>query len=109
MGCGRTMAPKHLFSRYCPYISPLWGRKWGAGPIRLANSEFSQCSHDWDAHLHLLRQSRDDGDWHIALELEADHSYCFRYLVDGEEWMDDDHADDYEPNAYGGFDSVVRT
>ena len=64
---------------------------------------------DWDAHAHFLRQTRGDEEWHIALELEAGRSYCFRYLVNGEEWMDDDHADGYEPNAYGGFDSVVRT
>jgi len=63
----------------------------------------------WDAHAHLLRQTRDEAEWHVSLELEAVHSYCFRYLVNGEEWMDDDHADSYEPNAYGAFDSVVRT
>ena len=64
---------------------------------------------DWDAHLHLLRQTRADGEWHISLELEAGRSYCFRYLVNGKEWMDDDRADSYRPNAYGGFDSVVHT
>jgi len=26
---------------------------------------------DWDAHLHLIRQTRADGEWHISLELEA--------------------------------------
>jgi hypothetical protein len=41
--------------------------------------------------------------------LEANNSYRFRYLVDGEEWMDDDHADGYEANVFGGFDSVVST
>jgi hypothetical protein len=30
-------------------------------------------------------------------------------LLDDVEWMDDDHADGYEANAFGGFDSVVRT
>ena len=64
---------------------------------------------DWDAHSHLLYQTRDDGEWHISLELGPDHSYRFRYLVDEGEWMDDDHADGYEPNPFGGFDSVVRT
>ena len=49
------------------------------------------------------------GEWHIALELEAGRSCCFRNLVNGEEWMDDDHADDLEPNVRGGFDSVVRS
>jgi 1,4-alpha-glucan branching enzyme len=64
---------------------------------------------DWDPHRHLLQRTRGDGEWHISLSLEANSSYRFRYLVDGKEWMDDDHADGYEPNVFGGFDSVVST
>jgi hypothetical protein len=29
--------------------------------------------------------------------------------VDGRDWMDDDHADGYEANPFGGYDSVVVT
>ncbi|MGD8623029.1 MAG: isoamylase early set domain-containing protein [Anaerolineae bacterium] len=64
---------------------------------------------DWNAHSHPMHQTREDREWHISLELEADRAYRFRYLVNGEEWMDDDHADGYEPNPFGGFDSVVFT
>jgi 1,4-alpha-glucan branching enzyme len=64
---------------------------------------------NWDTHTHLLSQTSADKDWHIALDLETGRSYRFRYLVNGEEWMDDDHADGYTPNPYGGFDSIVRT
>ena len=64
---------------------------------------------DWNEHSHLLHRTRDDGEWHISLILQVKSSYRFRYLVDGEEWMDDDHADGYEPNPFGGFDSVVLT
>jgi 1,4-alpha-glucan branching enzyme len=64
---------------------------------------------DWDAHSHPMRRTRGDGEWHISLVLEANSSYRFRYLVDGKEWMDDDHADNCEPNPFGGFDSVVST
>jgi 1,4-alpha-glucan branching enzyme len=64
---------------------------------------------DWDRHSHLLQQTHLDRDWHISLELEAGHSYRFRYLVDGEHWMDDDQADAYELNSFGGVDSVVYT
>ena len=62
---------------------------------------------DWDPHVHLLQQTHLDADWHITLELEMGHSYHFRYLVDGEHWMDDDQADGYMLNAFGGVDSVV--
>jgi 1,4-alpha-glucan branching enzyme len=61
----------------------------------------------WDAQSHPLRRTDDDGEWHISLVLEANSSYRFRYLTDGKEWMDDDHADGYESNPFGGFDSVV--
>jgi 1,4-alpha-glucan branching enzyme len=64
---------------------------------------------DWDPHSHPLHRTRDDGEWHISLVLEANRSYRFRYLVDGKEWMNDDHADGYESNPFGGFDSVVFT
>jgi hypothetical protein len=54
-----------------------------------------------------LQQTHLDTDWHITLELEMGHSYHFRYLVDGEHWMDDDQADGYMLNAFGCVDSVV--
>jgi 1,4-alpha-glucan branching enzyme len=63
----------------------------------------------WDEHRHTLRQTHNDMDWHISLDLEPNREYHFRYLVNGEEWMDDDHADRYEPNPFGGFDSIVDT
>ncbi len=64
---------------------------------------------NWDVHHHLLRQTHNDMDWHISLDLEPNHTYRFRYLVNDEEWMDDDHADDYATNPFGGFDSIVDT
>jgi 1,4-alpha-glucan branching enzyme len=64
---------------------------------------------EWDQHLNPLSRTQNDGEWHTSLVLESDRSYRFRYLVDGKEWMDDDHADGCEPNPFGGFDSVVCT
>jgi 1,4-alpha-glucan branching enzyme len=64
---------------------------------------------NWNTRTCFLQQTHADKDWHISLDLEAGHSYRFRYLVDGQEWMDDDHADGYEVNPYGGVDCVVST
>jgi hypothetical protein len=47
--------------------------------------------------------------WHISVVMPANRTYRFRYLVNGKEWMDDDHADAYEANPFGGFDSIVFT
>jgi len=61
---------------------------------------------DWDPHSLPFQLTR-DGTWQIELELEAGREYRFRYLLDGEHWRDDWHADGQVPNPYGGYDSVV--
>jgi 1,4-alpha-glucan branching enzyme len=48
-----------------------------------------------------------DGDFAITLELEIGRSYRFRYIIDGWKYENDWFADRYEPNPYGGEDSVV--
>jgi hypothetical protein len=48
-----------------------------------------------------------NGAWRGAVELEAGRRYAFRYLVDGKEWRNDWHPDDYRENPYGSCDSVV--
>jgi 1,4-alpha-glucan branching enzyme len=42
-----------------------------------------------------------------SVELRKGRSYRFRYLVDGSRWENDWQADRYEPNEFGGEDSVV--
>ncbi len=49
-----------------------------------------------------------DGSFTLAVELPIGNSYRFRYLIDGIIWDNDWTADGYEPNPYGGEDSVVR-
>lgn len=64
---------------------------------------------DWDQASHPLTQRRTDEVWEITLELDAGREYQFRYLMDGREWCNDDHADGYTPNPHGGDNSVVVT
>ena len=47
------------------------------------------------------------GGHELTIELESGHSYRFRYLLDGQRWENDWHADTYVPNEYGGDDSVI--
>jgi 1,4-alpha-glucan branching enzyme len=61
---------------------------------------------DWDQESLPFRQNR-EGNWEIELELEAGRGYRFRYLLDGEHWRDDWHADSYAPNPYGSHDSII--
>ena len=62
---------------------------------------------DWDTAATPMSRSRADADWKVSVELEAGRRYRFRYLVDGEEWLNDWQADDYFENVYGSDDSVV--
>lgn len=61
----------------------------------------------WDEQATPLRQT--ERGWMVTLELEAGKAYQYRYLFDRSEWHNDWQADRYEPNAYGGDNSVVLT
>lgn len=48
------------------------------------------------------------GDEYIArIPLVPGRAYRFRYLLDGERWINDWAADAYVPNEFGGDDSVI--
>ncbi|GAB4580074.1 MAG: hypothetical protein Fur0022_28130 [Anaerolineales bacterium] len=50
---------------------------------------------------------RKDGSFSVSVSLKPGAEYKFRYLVDGETWLNDAEADRYVPNTYGTQDSVV--
>lgn len=43
----------------------------------------------------------------MTVSLDAGRAYRFRYLLDGHWWDNDWSADAYQPNGFGGDDSVV--
>lgn len=62
---------------------------------------------DWDERATPLRQT--ESGWLVTLELDAGKAYQYRYLFNGSEWHNDWQADAYEPNQFGGDNSVVIT
>lgn len=50
-----------------------------------------------------------DGSWRTTLALDPGREYQFRYLVDGERWVNEPMADHYVNNPYGEDNSVIRT
>ena len=48
-----------------------------------------------------------EGGFSVTVDLDAGRAYRFRYLLDGQRWDNDWAADAYEPNDFGGDDSVV--
>ena len=48
------------------------------------------------------------GLWRIALDAPVAGRYRYKFLVDGERWIEDPGNGAKEPDPYGGFDSVLR-
>jgi 1,4-alpha-glucan branching enzyme len=60
----------------------------------------------WDRQSLPFRHNRRD-DWQVEVELERGREYRFRYLVDGDQWRSERHADRHAVGADGVYDSVV--
>jgi hypothetical protein len=50
-----------------------------------------------------------DGLFRTTLRLPRRRRFQFRYLVDHTNWINDDSADDYAPNEFGGQNGVIDT
>jgi len=56
-----------------------------------------------------MSKRRKDGKFYTRIRLPKEGQFQFRYLVDGENWMNDSEADAYVANEFGGRNSVVVT
>ncbi|MCB5162539.1 isoamylase early set domain-containing protein [Marinomonas algarum] len=54
----------------------------------------------WDKQANLMKKQR-SGFFASTLNLDVQTSYQFRYLIDGEEWCNDEMADDHTPSPIG--------
>ncbi len=61
---------------------------------------------DWSADAHVMHRDAEGG-FSVTVDLHAGRAYRFRYLLDGQRWDNDWAADAYQPNDFGGDDSVV--
>ena len=73
----------------------------GAGSVVLAG-DFN----NWDTTASMKQLKT--GDFTTLLELEKGKSYEFRYLVDGEKWINDPEADRFATNEFGEENSVIE-
>jgi hypothetical protein len=48
-----------------------------------------------------------DRDFSVVVNLPIDKEFQFKYLIDGNTWVNDDQADKYVPNNIDGDNSVV--
>ena len=78
---------------------------WPDGAMRAAVAgEFN----DWSTTANPMWRG-EDGAFRAIVILEMGRRYRFRYVLDGERWINAWDADEYEINEFGGDDSVVRT
>ena len=61
---------------------------------------------DWDAAATPMKRAK-GGIFKTTLELEPGREYQFRYLVDGEHWCNEWHADAYAPGEFGEDNCIV--
>jgi 1,4-alpha-glucan branching enzyme len=50
---------------------------------------------------------RVDDHFTVTVSLAPGRTYRYKFLVNGEEWENDWHADAYVPNEFGGNDSLL--
>lgn len=77
-------------------------------PSAVADSEVAVVGSftDWEPEIMTYIKTRDV--WKTGVSLEPGETHEFRYLIDGEEWRNDEDADRYVPNPYFSENSVVE-
>ena len=63
---------------------------------------------DWDSEATQLIVD-DDGMASVTLTLPAGQRFAFRYRTKNGRWFNDESADDYEPNEFGGSNGIITT
>ena len=61
---------------------------------------------NWDRENLPFRPNRDDN-WSVEVELDQGQEYRFRYLIDGDYWGCDWHADRHARGDDGKHDSII--
>ncbi len=61
---------------------------------------------DWKIDATPMKKQK-EGPLAVTVELEKGRDYQFRYLVNGEQWENDDAADRYEISEFSGVENSV--
>ncbi|MCF7885532.1 MAG: isoamylase early set domain-containing protein [Candidatus Marinimicrobia bacterium] len=61
---------------------------------------------DWDKQSHPFKKLK-NGDFSLTLNLPKNKTFQFKYLIDGEKWMNDKSADSQAPSPYPGVNNSI--
>ena len=56
-----------------------------------------------------MKKRKKDGVFYTRVRVPKEDELQFRYLVNGEDWVNDDEADSYVTNEHGSQNSVINT
>jgi 1,4-alpha-glucan branching enzyme len=56
-----------------------------------------------------MKYNKKDKVFRTKVRLPRDSTFCFKYLLDNQEWDNDHDADAYIANPFGGDNSIVYT
>lgn len=62
-------------------------------------------NNDWESLIPLKKKK--DGSFVGEINLPKSTTHQFKYVINDNEWVNDDEADSYEPNIYGETNSVI--
>lgn len=63
----------------------------------------------WSTEEAPVMKKQKNGFFKAVVELETGKEYQFRYLIDGENWINDQEADKYVPSEFGTENGVIST
>ena len=61
---------------------------------------------DWSLTATPMKKLK-DGSFSVTVSLKPGYSYRYRYVLDGNVWVNDPDADGYAPNEFGEENSIV--
>lgn len=93
----KTFTPKRTICKVTFSVPAEWAEK---------NVKLVGDFNNWDKEADSLKKKKDK--WEVTMRLKPENTYRFKYLIDGEEWVNDDAADSYVANDFGTEDSVVK-
>ena len=78
-------------------------------PAEVKARKVSLCGefNDWNKKSHPMKR-RKDGSFSLTMSLTSGQQYRFRYVLDGQRWVDEQGADGYLPNPFGSLDSLIK-
>ncbi|VAX19550.1 hypothetical protein MNBD_IGNAVI01-817 [hydrothermal vent metagenome] len=61
----------------------------------------------WDSNVNEMKKNKKTGEFKATIELPEHQEYKFRYLLDGEQWSNDESADKYIITHFGDSEDCV--